>query len=169
MQIAINTAAAIMKIWAEVPKVDFGISTAALTAVAASVGAIQLAAVLAEPLPQARVGGLVQGASHERGGVLVNTEGGERIVSAAPSRAFPELLNLISYIGKHSSIPDTGFGVSSYPVPAMAGGEMDYERLSDMIADRMSSSLRDLKIYTAITDVREADRNYTTIENSAKI
>lgn len=169
MQIAINTAAAIMKIWAEVPKVDFGISTAALTAVAASVGAIQLAAVLAEPLPQARVGGLVQGASHEQGGVLVNTEGGERIVSAAPSRAFPELLNLISYIGKHSSIPDTGFGVSSYPVPAMAGGEMDYERLSDMIADRMSSSLRDLKIYTAITDVREADRNYTTIENSAKI
>lgn len=169
MQIAINTAAAIMKIWAEVPKVDFGISTAALTAVAASVGAIQLAAVLAEPLPQARVGGLVQGASHEQGGVLVNTEGGERIVSAAPSRAFPELLNLISYIGKHSSVPDTGFGVSSYPVPAMAGGEMDYERLSDMIADRMSSSLRDLKIYTAITDVREADRNYTTIENSAKI
>lgn len=169
MQIAINTAAAIMKIWAEVPKEDFGISTAALTAVAASVGAIQLAAVLAEPLPQARVGGLVQGASHEQGGVLVNTEGGERIVSAAPSRAFPELLNLISYIGKHSSIPDTGFGVSSYPVTAMVRGEMDYERLSDMIADRMSSSLRDLKIYTAITDVREADRNYTTIENSAKI
>ena len=169
MQIAINTAAAIMKIWAEVPKVDFGISTAALTAVAASVGAIQLAAVLAEPLPQARVGGLVQGASHEQGGVLVNTEGGERIVSAAPSRAFPELLNLISYIGKHSSIPDTGFGVSSYPVPAMAGGEIDYDRLSGIIADRMSSSLKDLKIYTAITDVREADRNYTTIENSAKI
>ena len=169
MQIAINTAAAIMKIWAEVPKFDFGVSTAALTAVAASVGAIQLAAVLAEPLPQAKVGGLVQGASHEQGGVLVNTEGGERIVSAAPSRAFPELLNLISYIGKHSSIPDTGFGVSSYPIPAMAGGEPDYERLSAMIADRMSSSLRDLKIYTAIADVREADRNYTTIENSAKI
>ena len=169
MQIAINTAAAIMKIWAEVPKVDFGATTIALTALASTMGAIQLAAVLAEPLPHARVGGLVQGASHEQGGVLVNTEGGERIVSAAPSRAFPELLNLISYIGKHSSIPDTGFGVSSYPVPAMAGGEMDYERLSDMIADRMSSSLRDLKIYTAITDVREADRNYTTIENSAKI
>ena len=169
MQIAINTAAAIMKIWAEVPKVDFGATTIALTALASTMGAIQLAAVLAEPLPQARAGGLVQGASHEQGGVLINTEGDERIVSAAPSRAFPELLNLISYIGKHSSIPDTGFGVSSYPVPAMAGGEIDYDRLSGIIADRMSSSLRDLKIYTAITDVREADRNYTTIENSAKI
>lgn len=169
MQIAINTAAAIMKIWAEVPKVDFGATTIALTALASTMGAIQLAAVLAEPLPQARAGGLVQGASHEQGGVLINTEGDERIVSAAPSRAFPELLNLISYIGKHSSIPDTGFGVSSYPVPAMAGGEIDYDRLSGIIADRMSSSLKDLKIYTAITDVREADRNYTTIENSAKI
>lgn len=169
MQIAINTAAAIMKIWAEVPKVDFGATTLALTALAATTGALQLAAVLAEPLPQARSGGLVQGASHEHGGVLVNTEGGERIVSAAPSRAFPELLNLISWIGKHSSIPDTGYGMSSYHVPSQAGTEIDYERLSDMMASRLSSALSEMKIYTAITDVRDADRQYTIMENASRV
>ena len=169
MQIAINTAAAIMKIWAEVPKVDFGATTLALTALAATTGALQLAAVLAEPLPQARSGGLVQGASHEQGGVLVNTEGGERIVSAAPSRAFPELLNLISWIGKHSSIPDTGYGISSYPAPFQSGAEIDYERLSDMMASKLSSALSEMKIYTAITDVRDADRQYTIMENASRV
>lgn len=49
--IAINTAMAIMRIWADVPKVDFGASTIALTAVAAAIGAAQLAMALAKPLP----------------------------------------------------------------------------------------------------------------------
>lgn len=170
MQIAINTATAIMKIWADVPKVDFGISTAALTAVAAAVGAAQLAAVIAEPLPKARQGGLVQGPTHEGGGVLINTEGDERIISANPSRAFPELLNLISYIGKNSSVPNTGFGSASVlSSGAQESKELDYERLSDMIASKMSGVISGLKIYTAITDIREADTNYTRIEESAKI
>lgn len=51
-QIAINTAQAISKIWAEVPKFDFGVSTIALTAVAAGIGLTQAAAILAQPLPK---------------------------------------------------------------------------------------------------------------------
>ena len=170
MQIAINTATAIMKIWAEVPKVDFGATTVALTAAASAMGAIQLATVLAQPLPQARRGGRVQGPSHEGGGVLINTEGDERIISANPSRAFPELLNLISYIGKHYSIPDTGFGSVVLSGSAnQVSKEMDYERLSDLLASKMSSLLQNIKIYTAITDIRDADKEYTKVENSAKI
>ena len=99
-EIALNTATAIMKIWAEVPKMDFGVSTVALTAAAAAMGALQLGAVLSEPLPKARKGGKIKGAKHEQGGVLVETEGEERIVAAEPAKAYPELLNLISYIGK---------------------------------------------------------------------
>ena len=76
-QIVLNTAAAIMKIWAEVPKMDFGVSTVALTAVAGAMGALQLGAVLSEPLPKARRGGKIEGARHEQGGVLVETEGEE--------------------------------------------------------------------------------------------
>ena len=50
--IAVNTAMAIMRIWADVPKVDFGATTIAMTALAAALGATQLAMVLAKPLPQ---------------------------------------------------------------------------------------------------------------------
>ena len=99
-EIALNTATAIMKIWAEVPKMDFGVSTVALTAAAAAMGALQLGAVLSEPLPKARKGGKIKGAKHEQGGVLVETEGDERIIASDPAKAYPELLNLISYVGK---------------------------------------------------------------------
>jgi hypothetical protein len=51
-QIAVNTAMAISKIWAEVPKADFGASTIALTAAAGIMGLLQAAAVAAQPLPQ---------------------------------------------------------------------------------------------------------------------
>lgn len=169
-QIGINTALAIMKIWADVPKMDFGISTGALTAVAAGIGAAQMAAVLATPIPAARKGGRIEGPKHEQGGVLVNTEGDERIVSSRPAKAFPELLNLISYIGKHSAIPDTGYATRA----AFAGagyGDMgiDYDLLADKLGDRFAEAVRDISIYTALTDVHDSEREYTKIENSAKI
>lgn len=49
--IGLNTAQAIMGIWAQVPKFDFGISAATLTAIVGALGAAQLAAVLSKPLP----------------------------------------------------------------------------------------------------------------------
>lgn len=48
-QIAINTAQAIIGIWAQVPKFDFGISAGVLTGVVSALGAAQIAAVLAQP------------------------------------------------------------------------------------------------------------------------
>jgi tape measure domain-containing protein len=51
LSIALNTAAAIISIWAQVPKFDFGISAGALTAIVASLGAAQLATVLAQKIP----------------------------------------------------------------------------------------------------------------------
>ena len=47
MDTVINTAVAIMRIWSDVPKVDFGVSTIALTAVAATLGAAQVATIAA--------------------------------------------------------------------------------------------------------------------------
>lgn len=169
-QIGINTALAIMKIWADAPKVDFGISTAALTAVAAGIGAAQMAAVLATPIPAARKGGRIEGPKHEQGGVLVNTEGDERIVSSRPAKAFPELLNLISYIGKHSAIPDTGYATRAAFAGAGYGDiGIDYDLLADKLGDRFAEAVRDISIYTALTDVHDSEREYTKIENSAKI
>lgn len=57
-----NTATAIMRIWADVPKFDFGISTGVLTAIAAATGAAQLATIIANPLPEYAQGGMTDGA-----------------------------------------------------------------------------------------------------------
>lgn len=175
MQIAVNTAAAIMRIWAEVPKADFGVSTGVLTALAATTGAAQLAAVLAEPLPTARIGGLVQGGTHEQGGVLVNTEGGERIISKDASKAFPELLNLISYIGKNASIPDTGYaasllaGATSNTERNIDGTPIDYDVLADKIGERVASALADNPPRIAVDEYEQARTNYVKVEQSAKM
>lgn len=173
MQIGINTAAAIMKIWAEVPKMDFGVSTAALTALAAATGAIQLATVLATPIPTARTGGLVQGGTHEQGGVLVNTEGGERIISKNASAVFPELLNLISYIGKHSSVPDTGYAAAMLGERSVErnidGTPIDYDVLAQKIGAQVSEALRINPPRIAVDQYEEARRDYARIEESARI
>lgn len=170
-QIAINTATAIAKIWAEVPKVDFGATTIALAAMAGAVGAAQIAAVLATPIPKARQGGIISGATHEQGGVLVNTEDKERIISARPAQAFPELLNLISYIGKHSNIPDTGFAarslLSSGTSSAVAAADMD--ALAAKIGNNVAEAVRQMPIFLSLTELNEAQDVMTRIENSAKI
>lgn len=171
-QIGLNTAMAIMKIWAEVPKVDFGASTIALTAVVSALGAIQLATALATPIPQARLGGQVRGATHEHGGVLIETENDERIISAKPARAFPELLNLISYIGKHGGIPETGYASRSGGLGYPGSGPVepiDYDLLADKIGSRIMDAIRQIKIYTAMKEIREADEIYTKIEESSKM
>ena len=174
-QIAINTAQAVMKIWAEVPKMDFGVSTAALTAVAIGLGAVQAAAVMSQPLPKARRGGRVEGASHEQGGVLIETEGEERIIASNPSKAFPELLNLISYIGKQSgAMPDTGYALRHGDMATQGGAahsnqpDIDYDLLADKIGDRVVEGVKDLQIWLSLAELRDAEAQQVHIESLAK-
>lgn len=58
--IAISTAQAIMGIWAQVPKFDFGISAGLMTAFVSALGAAQMAAVLAQPIPKYKDGGKIK-------------------------------------------------------------------------------------------------------------
>lgn len=69
--IAMNTAEAIISIWAEVPKFDFGISATALTAMVGTLGALQLATVMAQPIPAFEEGG------QHYGGFARFSEGGK--------------------------------------------------------------------------------------------
>lgn len=54
--ISINTARAILGIWADFPKADFGITAAIMTGVVAALGLAQIAAVAAQPIPQYKDG-----------------------------------------------------------------------------------------------------------------
>lgn len=172
VQIGINTAMAIMKIWAEVPKFDFGVSTGVLTGLVTALGAAQLAAVLATPIPTARKGGKIQGATHEQGGVLVNTEDQERIISSNPAKAFPELLNLISYIGKHANMPNTGYSVRSF-ANAIGGNRLDSNIDYDMLANKFGISvgeaIKGLQIYLSLQEFKKAQDEQMRIEESSKM
>lgn len=170
-QIAMNTAAAVMKIWADVPKVDFGASTAILTAMAIAAGAAQTAAVLATPIPEARTGGMVAGRTHENGGVLMNLEDEERIVGAKPSKAFPELLNLIAYIGNHAQMPNTGYATRSMMIESSAGASthIDADALAQKIGEQVGDVIRQAPIYLSLTELREEQEIMTRIEESAKL
>tara|TARA_R110002020_G_scaffold453632_1_gene668611 strand:- start:7174 stop:10272 length:3099 start_codon:yes stop_codon:yes gene_type:complete len=55
--IAINTARAIVGIWADFPKQDFGATAAIMTGVISALGALQIATVLSQPIPKYKDGG----------------------------------------------------------------------------------------------------------------
>ena len=175
MQVAVDTAVAIMQLW-----VNPGFPAAIpMAAVVGALGAVQLATVLATPIPVARRGGRIEGATHEQGGVLVNTENEERIISSAPAKAFPELLNLISYIGKHGGgVPETGYAARMAAAArpgATRGGmsEIDYDLLADKVGarvgERVGEEIRSLRVYLSLTELKEAEREYARIEESAKL
>lgn len=68
-QITISTIGAVMSALRDVPKFDFGISASALAATYATIGAAQLAAVLATPIPKYEKG--TKGKPHKGGKALV--------------------------------------------------------------------------------------------------
>lgn len=80
-QAIMNTAIAVMKIWAETPKVDFGISTGILTALAIAQGAIQIATISSQKYAQGGLislgdgMGVVKGRSHAQGGHRIYLDG----------------------------------------------------------------------------------------------
>jgi hypothetical protein len=156
-EIGINTATAIMKIWAEVPKMDFGISTVALTAAAAVLGAVQLAAVASTPIPKASRGMLLQGKSHAQGGMLIEAEGGEAIINKRSTMMFTPLLSAINQAGGGIALGSDG----GYAMRHSAGGELSAKDI-EMIVEKTISSQ---KIFVTVEDIRKEDKKYAKMES----
>ena len=168
-QIAMDTAVAIMKAWTEAPvwgAIPFTVAIAAM-------GAAQIAAVAAAPIPKARKGGLIVGNSHENGGVLIEAEGGEGILTKEAVRAFPGMVALMNAAAAGGAIQDGGYAARSilgaggdYLTDIRSGGGMiDYKKLSSAISD----NLKEMKIYIAVTDLNDGLKQYVQIENMARL
>ena len=78
-QIGMDTATAVMSIWAQTPKFDFGLSAAALTKMVIALGAVQAGFVMAQN-PSFATGGLVGGRRHAQGGTTIEAERGEYVM-----------------------------------------------------------------------------------------
>ena len=150
-EIGISTASGIARALPNIP-------LAVLTGV---MGAVQLATVLATPLPKASRGMLLQGPSHARGGIPIEAEGGEAIINKRSTSMFAPLL---------SAINEAGGGVP-FAAPLSDGGyALRTGSSRGFTADEMGRALReavrDVRVYTTVEDYRRADRKYTEVVNS---
>lgn len=159
-QIILDTSLGIMKAVAASPLTG-GMP---FSAIVGAMGAVQLATVIAQPLPKAARGRKIKGKSHAQGGELVVAEDGEIIMNKRSVSMFEPLLSEISVAGGgvpfSSHIPDGG-----YTARWMQSNSTDV----DDLRDAMSDAVKDLKIYTAITDIRREDGQYTTVEARGSI
>lgn len=126
----------------------------------ASAGAA-LATAIATPLPKAAKGGIagggiLQGASHAQGGIHIEAEGGEAIINKKSTARYAGLLSAINEAGGGVSFAHVGNGIFSKGGLVNNGGY-------GLRADGAVESMRNLKIYTAITDIRRGDAKYTQI------
>jgi hypothetical protein len=156
--IGINTAAAIMKNTAQLGlplAIPVNIATAVL-------GAVQLATVLATPLPKAARGKLIHGPSHAAGGTLIEAEGGEAIINKRSTALFAPLL---------SAINEAGGGIPFVRPLSDGGYAARNTRRNEITPDEIKKAMEDaiskLKVYTTIEDIRREDRNYSDIEARA--
>lgn len=133
------------------------------SAIVGTIGAAQLAAILAAPLPKASKGRLIDGPSHAGGGVPIEAEGGEVIINKKSSSAFLPLLSAINEAG--GGVPfvrplsDGGFAARY----AMSGGNITKSELSQAIKD----GFKDVKIIATVEDIRREEAHYINIENRA--
>jgi hypothetical protein len=156
--IGINTAAAIMKNTAQLgllPAIPVNIATGVL-------GAIQLATVLATPLPKAARGRIIHGPSHAAGGTIIEAEGGEAIINKRSTALFAPLLSAINQAG--GGVPfvrplsDGGYAARNAQPKGITAEE---------IKEAMKEAVSHVKVYTTIEDIRREDKNYADIEQRA--
>ena len=123
--IAISTAQAIIGIWAQVPKFDFGISAGALTAFVSGLAAIQMATVLAQPIPQykdgidnvkkAHVGMVNDGKDQEyitRGNKILTTKTRNALIQLQPGDTVHKSFDALSKSSNLMSLAYNGADIS---------------------------------------------------------
>lgn len=161
-QAIINTALAITNAVAQNPM--FGGLPG--SAIAAAVGAVQIAAIASQPLPQASKGMLLNGPSHARGGIPIEAEGGEAIINKKSTAMYKPLLSAINQAG--GGVKFASGGIPGQASVSVANGmrEMGIATAEDIRG--ISNAIANMKIYTAIKDVNDGQSNFARIMERTK-
>lgn len=171
--VIVNTAAAVAKGFSQLGP----ILGAIMTGVTIAMGAIQIAAINAAPLPKASRGALLTGPSHAGGGILIEAEGDEAIINKKSTRAFKPLLSAINEWGggvqfaANGGIPSVLGGITNYQFTTDGGYTVRAQErnlTANEIEQAMARAVAQIKVYSTVEDYRRADKNYTEIENSGR-
>lgn len=158
-EIGINTAISIMAS----AKKGFPLAIPFIAA-AAALGAVQMAALWAAPLPKAARGKYIEGPSHAAGGVHIEAEGGETIINKKSSRMFLPLLSAINELG--GGVPFTKVGSDGgYAIRSFAEASEPMNRLDMETA--IQKAFGQVRVIATIEDIRREDANYVQIQNRA--
>ena len=152
-EIGMNIASGIMKAVASSPLTG-GLP---FSAIVAGIGAVQLGAVLAEPLPKASRGLLLKGNSHAKGGIPIEAEGGEAIINKRSTSMFTPLLSAINQAGGGVSLGNDG-GFASRRAE---------ESTNRDLSTSLSNALSKIKIFTAVEDINRGQKQYSKIVDRA--
>jgi len=162
--IAISTAQAIMSIWAQVPKFDFGISAGVMTGFVSALGAIQMATVLATPIPQykdgienvrnAHAAMINDGKDQEyigRGGNVLTTKTKNAIVNLQPGDTVYKNFDDLASKSKLISLAYNGGSIN----------KSEFDMLFDGITSSISNGLSKAKINNNVRlNMRSNDDSY---------
>lgn len=156
-KIAIDTATGIMQSVASSPLTG-GLPWSAIVG---AIGAAQVAAVLAQPLPQAAKGRYVQGPSHANGGVQLEVEGGEAVINKRSTSMFLPLLSALNQLG--GGVPFTRPGADGgYTIRSTTSSSAGLT--SKEMKATIKEAFADVKVVATIEDIRREDAKYVDIE-----
>lgn len=183
-----NTAVGITRTIAEVPKRDYGVSTAVLVALYAALGAAQVATIAAQParkggllgedggLKKLAGGGILNGPSHEAGGIRgtgsfagIEVEGGEAII---PKRAVANNIELVKQLIEDGPIRKLRNGALQIAPPSSRLAAAAAEARSTEQVDRLQAtvaSTADRKVVVSVLDIAEAQQRVQVIDNVATL
>lgn len=146
----INTALGISSALTMAPPLSF-----IMAGLTAALGAVQIAAIASEPLPEAARGALLVGPSHAQGGIPIEAEGGEAIINKHSTKAFLPLLSAINVAG------------GGVPLFARGGIAGDLA-VQDMAVDAMTQQIQSQPIYVAVTDINKGQSNMARVVSHKK-
>ena len=155
-----NGALAITNILATVPKFDFGVSTAILSAAAAASTALQVATIKSQKFAK---GGILEGASHANGGIDMGNnqeaEGGEAIINKRSTAMFREELSMINQAG--GGVKFARGGVLSGGSSSVEGGSTMTAQLQELI----EISRQPTRAVVSETEITDSQNRINNIES----
>jgi hypothetical protein len=166
ISIGMDTAKAIMGIWADFPKIDFGVSAGTATGIVSALGAAQVAAVLAQPLPKASRGLLLRGPSHAAGGIPIEAEGGEAIINKRSTSMFKPLLSAINAAGG-----GVRFAAGGIPVGLANDGGFSARQAFPVsigpTAKEIAEAISEMNISVSVEQIEKATAKFVKVRGRA--
>lgn len=113
-------------------------------------------------------GGLLQGASHEQGGIMIEAEGGEAIINKRSTSMYRPLLSEINKRGGGVGFAERGMLVPSSPDFAALGGGAQLDKIG-MQMDSMFNKITSIPVTVLADDITRTQRKVAVIDKQGNI